>query len=231
MKAGPQQAERLHRFAHDIRNRLIGLQQVIVQMRQDPPESERDELVHFGEQQYFKALREVETLLDEMGVERGMPDPEMAPVALLPLINEHLELMHHRFLRKRQPLELDLAENISVMGDARILGDILDALFSNASKFSDDGSPIAITAHVADGNAVLEVRDIGTGLSADDLEQVFVRFALLSNRPTAGEAQGRGTLSRAKDRAIAHRGSLVAQSEGVGQGCTFTLRLPLLEVQ
>ena len=61
-----------------------------------------------------------------------------------------------------------------------------------------------------------------------DLEQVFVRFALLSNRPTDGEAQGRSSLAKAREMALAQNGSLVARSDGTGCGCTFTLGVPLV---
>lgn len=226
MKATPEQSERLHRFAHDLRNRLIGLQQVLVQLEQEPTSEDHNDLMFFGEQQYFKALREVELLLDDMGVERGMAEPVFSTIALAPLVNEHLELMQHRFLRKRQPLELDLEEDLNVRADPRIVGDLLAALFSNASKFSPNDSPITVTSYADEAEAVLEVRDLGTGLSEEDLDQVFVRFAMLSNSPTAGESQGRSTLARAYDWALAHHGSLKADSEGPGQGCVFTLRLP-----
>ena len=229
MKADKEQAERLHRFSHDLRNRLIGLQQVLMQFGQQPAEEERQELIHFGEQQYFKALREVESLLDDFAVERGTATPELAPVALSPLVHKHIELMQHRFLRKRQPLELDLSDDLTVLADPRMLGDILDALLSNASKFSAQASPIVITTTADEGHAIVEIRDLGTGLSETDLEQVFARFALLSNRPTDGEAQGRSSLARVRDQALAHRGSLVAKSAGTGQGCTFTLRMPLAD--
>lgn len=227
MKADKEQAERLHRFSHDLRNRLIGLQQVLMQFSQQPTEEERAELIHFGEQQYFKALREVEGLLDDFAVERGTATPELVPVPLSPLVHKHIELMQHRFLRKRQPLELDLSDDLTVLADPRMLGDILDALLSNASKFSAQGSPIVITTSTAEGTAILEIRDLGTGLSAYDLEQLFVRFALLSNKPTDGEAQGRSSLARVRELALAQCGSLVARSDGAGSGCTFTLRMPL----
>jgi len=228
MTADKDQAERLHRFSHDLRNRLIGLQQVLVQFSQQPGEEEQQELIHFGEQQYFKALREVEVLLDDFAVERGTAAPQLVSVALSPLVHEHIELMQHRFLRKRQPLELDLSDDLTVLADPKMLGDILDALLSNASKFSAQGSPIAVSTYSEEGYAIVEVRDLGTGLTPADLEQVFVRFALLCNRPTDGEAQGRGSLAKARELALVQNGSLIARSDGTGCGCTFTLRVPLV---
>lgn len=227
MKASAEQAERLHRFAHDLRNRLIGLHQVLDQLRQSPSDADRAELGMFGEQQYFKALREVENVLDDLGVERGASKPVLENVDLSALVRTHAENLRFRYERKQQSIAMDLAEGILVHADARMLGDVVEALLSNASKFSSAGSPVQLRTSIDGSYAVIDVKDMGTGLSKEDLEQVFVRFAWLSNRPTAAESQGRGTLGRAHQWATAQGGSLRARSPGVGQGCTFTVRIPL----
>ena len=225
MKASTEQAERLHRFAHDLRNRLIGLQQVLEQLKDGPASPDRDELVVFGEQQFFKALREVEMMMDDLGVERGSVTPEPVPVDSAELLRTRIDLMQHRFQRKEQRVELDLEEALVVLVDPRLIDDVVDALLSNASKFSDHGAPIKIRSFVDGADAVIEVVDAGTGLSPADLEQVFVRFAWLSNKPTGGESQGRGTLARMRERVAAHAGTLTAHSNGAGKGSTFTIRL------
>jgi signal transduction histidine kinase len=227
MKATTEQAERLHRFAHDLRNRLIGLQQALDQLGQGDKDPDRSEIITFGEQQYFKALREVEVLLDDLGVDRGSIKPTLAPVPLAALVQQHLDMMQHRFAGKQQQLEIDLGEGARVMADARVTGDILSALFSNASKFSYPKGKISVRSFIEGDEGVLEVKDEGTGLDPEDLKNVFTRFAWLGNRPTGSESQGRGTLARVRDWAKAQQGDLSATSSGVGQGCTFTLRLLL----
>lgn len=226
MKASPEQAERLHTFAHDLRNRLIGLQQVLTHLKEEGTAEERAEFVLYGEQQFFKALREVERVMDDFGVERGTVVPVVHTVHLATLVRERIELIGHRTDRKRQTIALDLDHDIHVLVDARIIGDLLDALFSNASKFSGTGTTIHINLRSVGDMVELSVRDEGTGLVPEDLDRIFTRFAWLSNRPTAGEAQGRGTLARAAEWARAHHGELSVSSLGEGHGCTFLLRLP-----
>lgn len=226
MKASADQAERLHGFSHDLRNRLIGLQQVLDRLREEADPSERKELLHYGEQQYFKALREVERLMDDMEVARNAVRPEPALVNPRILIRERMELLRFRFDRKGQHLTLDPGVPMSLHTDPRILADLVDALLSNASKFSPAGTTTTIRLRAEGGTVLLEVQDQGVGLSAADLAQVFDRFAWLESRPTAGESQGRGTLARARAWAEALHGSLSVTSPGVGQGCLFSLRLP-----
>jgi signal transduction histidine kinase len=226
-KAGTEQAERLHRFAHDIRNRLAGMRQVLQHLASPDPEMDAAELALFGEQQFFKALREVESLLDDLSVERGVGAIRPGTVDLAAVVGEAIADLDHRYERKEQGIEKHLPETLLVAGDAHLLKELVAALLSNASKFSPAKEVVHVSLTTADGQAEFTVRDHGVGLSANDLANVFVRYAWLESRPTAGEAQGRSTLARARQWAEAHGGTLSASSAGPGEGCSFTLRLPL----
>lgn len=227
MNHGPEHADRLHRFAHDLRNRLIGMQQVVERLAEGPDPEEKAEFLRFGEHQFFSALREVEKLLDDLGVERGTVVPDRKPLHMAALIRDRLAAIAYRFDRKGQQVIVQVHGPDRVMGDERILGGIVDALLSNASKFSEKGQEIQLAIRNHGTHMEVLVTDHGEGLSAADLAQVFVRYAMLASRPTQGEAQGRGTLARMHAWAQAHGGALVASSPGVGAGCTFRLRIPV----
>lgn len=222
--------ERLHKFAHDIRNKLAGIQEVLRSLPAATDPSEAATLTEFGERQYFKAMRDVEDLLDDMGVERGTPTLQSSPLELSAVVRAAVEAMGHRTTRKEQPVVLEVAEGIPVHGDERLLTELLSALVSNASKFSAHGRSIHIAARCSGDRALVSVRDEGVGLGPDDLGRVFDRYAWLDSRTTDGEAQGRSTLARLRQWALAHGGDLSAASAGTGQGCTFTLSLPLAAV-
>ncbi|MBK9175880.1 MAG: HAMP domain-containing histidine kinase [Flavobacteriales bacterium] len=226
MKATPDQAERLHRFAHDLRNRLAGIQQVLLQVR-EAPSDDPSELLVFAEQQYFKALRATEELLDELGVDRGIGRLNTASIDLSRIVQDELEALAHRFERKQQRLVVELPERLLIQGDPQGIAQIVAALLSNASKFSAEGAAVRISLQAKEDMAILTMADEGIGLDDEDLKQVFTRYAWLKGRPTAGEAQGRSTLSRAVQWANAHGGQLEAASGGPGLGSTFTLRLPI----
>ena len=130
MKASAEQAERLHGFSHDLRNRLIGLQQVLERFKEDTTAEERDELLLYGEQQYFKALREVESLMDDLQVARGGIRPEFQSVDLNALVMERAELLRFRYERKGQQLLLDLDASLTIDSDPRVLADLVDDLTS-----------------------------------------------------------------------------------------------------
>ncbi|RLM53086.1 response regulator [Halobellus sp. Atlit-31R] len=74
---------------------------------------------------------------------------------------------------------------------------------------------------------VLAVRDTGMGIPPEALESVFDMFSQVSQN--IGRAQGGLGIGLALVRSLVqmHGGAIVAESAGVGQGSTFTLRLPL----
>jgi len=227
LKATPEQADRLHHFAHDLRNRLGGMQQILRMLNTPEPGMDAAELVEFAEQQYFKAMRLTEDLLDDMVVERGTQHLDTSPVDLSTTVRTAIDLMAHRFTRKGQTVEVEQGTELRVQADSKHLEELLTALLSNASKFSPQGSVIRVVIGREGEMAVVDVVDLGVGLNAGDLPLLFKRYAMLSSRSTSGEEQGRGTLARAKQWAQAMGGDLGAISKGTGMGCTFraTLRL------
>ena len=225
-KLTDQQRERLHTFAHDLKNRLSGLHQALKHVSGEPA-MDKQELVEFGEQQFFKALGEIESMLDDLGVERGVPAMGREPVMLAEVVKEAAEDLKFRFERKDQPLRLELDEAVKVSGDRHYIKESVAALLSNASKFSPMESAVDVVLKEEDGYAELCVVDHGVGLTQEDLQRIFTRYAWLSSHTTGGEPQGRSTLSRTRQWARAMDGDITVASEGEGQGCTFSLRLPL----
>jgi signal transduction histidine kinase len=221
-KADPAQAERLHRFAHDLKNRLGGMSAALRMLDELPAGPERDEVKGFAERAYFKALFDLENVLDDLGVERGPTASSPVPVATAELLERICGELAFRFERKRQQVVTDIPEGHGFSGDPDLLHQVITTLLSNASKFSPLDATIRVTAS---GNG-LSVIDEGVGLSAEDLPQVFKAYAWLSSQSTAGEEQGRGSLARASRAMRAMGGSLTAASSGAGTGATFSLHLP-----
>lgn len=227
LRAHAAQAERLHHFSHGLKNRLAGMMEVSRMLGTTGDPAQEAELRTFFEDQFFKALREVEGLLDDMAVDRGVGRLALAPTPLAPLVEEAVKDARHRADRKQQTITLEGLTQVSVQADPHYLLQALQALLSNASKFGHAGSAIEVQVVPAGERSRITVRDAGVGLTTEDLEQVFQRYAMLSSKSTAGEAQGRSTLARARQWLQAMGGDLTASSEGKDKGAAFTIELPL----
>ena len=111
-----------------------------------------------------------------------------------------------------------------IRGDKRRIRQVFLNLVSNAVKFTPEGS-ITIRANQRNGDIFIAVEDTGIGISAEDLDNVFVAFKQAQHdlRNVAGTGLG---LQISKHFVEAHGGSLWLESE-LGLGSTFYVTLPL----
>ena len=118
------------------------------------------------------------------------------------------------------------AESVWVDADPVRLEQVLNNLISNAIKFSAMGSTVEITVRAQGAQAIVTVRDQGTGIAADLLQRIFEPFFQgppAANRMHAGLGIG---LALVKQLLALHGGSVDVESTGPGQGSSFTFKLP-----
>ncbi len=113
-----------------------------------------------------------------------------------------------------------------VMADAPRLQQIIVNLLANALKFTPSGKRISISLEADAGEVVLGVADVGTGISADFLPFVFDRFRQADGSSTRAHGGLGLGLAIVRHLVALHGGHVVAESEGLGRGATFTVRLP-----
>jgi signal transduction histidine kinase len=121
-------------------------------------------------------------------------------------------------------LHLDVPAPVPVQGDAGRLRQLLLILLDNALKHTPRGGSVTVHAGRRGGRAVIEVRDSGAGIAAEDLPHPFERFYPAA-RDRSVEGTGLG-LAIARWIAEAHGGRIVAANASEG-GAVFTLMLPL----
>lgn len=107
--------------------------------------------------------------------------------------------------------------------DAERTRQILNNLLSNAVKYRGSSREVDIRTTLDPGAVLIHVRDKGVGIPAAALPHVFDRFRRVDSQQGPGHGLG---LFIASSLAKLHGGSLAARST-MGEGSTFTLRLPL----
>ncbi len=113
-----------------------------------------------------------------------------------------------------------------VLGDARRLGQVLLNLVANAIKFTQGGEITLAARRGAEDMVEFAVRDTGIGIAEADLQVIFEDFIRL---PAEGEALAGGTglgLGIAR-RIVAAMGGRIEVESRLGEGSTFTVRVPL----
>jgi len=122
-------------------------------------------------------------------------------------------------------ISLQAEPGLQVVGDAAELETAVTNLVQNAIAYSEPGARVAVTSTAAGDMAEIRVSDNGIGISAEDQARIFERFFRVdADRSRASGGTGLG-LSIVKHIAAAHGGDVTVWSR-LGQGSTFTLRLP-----
>jgi PAS domain S-box-containing protein len=103
------------------------------------------------------------------------------------------------------------------------LGQVLDNLIGNATKYSPQGGEIAIRVEGTDAEGLVRIEDHGIGIAGDVLPRLFDRF-YQGQDPGVSTGLGLG-LYIARMLVESHGGRIWAESEP-GQGSTFTISLP-----
>lgn len=120
---------------------------------------------------------------------------------------------------------------VEALLDPGRIAQVLVNLLGNALRACDPGGRVSVTARTGDSPAPhveITVQDDGVGIAAHDLTRIFTRFERVEHpgRPAPAGGSGIGlTIARGITRA--HGGNITATSGGLGQGATFTVRLPL----
>jgi signal transduction histidine kinase len=152
------------------------------------------------------------------------------PVDIAALVSEVADANQPLAVNKQQTITISAPPNIVTMCDTDRIREAIDNLVSNAIKYSPIGGKIAVLVSHEEDNTVIRVADEGAGLSPEDLGRLFGRFQRLSAKPTAGESSTGLGLSIVKRIIDMHGGEVTANSNGPGQGSTFTIVLPAAEM-
>jgi len=124
-------------------------------------------------------------------------------------------------------LELGRYEEAAIIGDASLLRQLLVILIDNAIQFTPAGGTITADVWAEGNNALVDIRDTGTGIDPASLPRIFDRFYRAD--PARGRSGGAGLgLAIARWIADVHGGRLgLAPSPGGGTVARFSMRLAL----
>jgi signal transduction histidine kinase len=159
----------------------------------------------------------------------GMASPAQPPLRLArfpagDLVDD--AATRFRSAHPERPLEVaDQSRGALIAADRMLLRRALDNLLDNAVKHSEATAPVALSASASDGQIVLEVRDRGAGISAEDQKRLFTPF-FRADKSRARQTGGLGLgLLLSRRIAEAHGGTLELTS-APRAGTTVRIRLP-----
>lgn len=200
-------------------------------------------LESFGEQGDSRARRElvaairdeserlasyIENVLDLTRIRSGQIAPRLELVELSDIVNAALRRKHKAL--DGYAVHVELPPDLPMLRlDLFLMEHALANVIDNAAKYAPAGSRLSIVAGAQNGDVVLDVTDIGSGIRSQDLGRIFDAFyrgAGPEGRPASGTGLG---LAICRAFVEANGGSVTALSAGRGRGTTLRLRLPVPE--
>lgn len=142
------------------------------------------------------------------------------------LLNEQLCecLLGFEDLWEKKQLEIDAQlEDVPIRGDGELLSLVWNNLFSNAIKFTPTGGKISVLLEEEKHFVQVQIRDTGCGMTAEMGRHIFEKFY---QGDSSHATQGNGLGLALVKRVIDIIGGEISVDSTLGEGSTFTVRLP-----
>jgi len=220
-------------LSHELRTPLASLRAVMETLQDgaldDPPAALR--FLGRGVHEVDTMTQMVEELLELSQIESGRVPLRLQATAVSDLIIHPVgrlrTLAESGNIKLLTDLPLDLP---LVLADPRRIEQVVGNLLHNAIKFTPPGGKVTIRAYLNDEKAaahdsvIIEVKDSGMGIAANDLPRIFERFYKSDRARTRGRSGTGLGLAIARHLVEAHNGRIWVRSlEGKGSTFYFSL--------
>jgi signal transduction histidine kinase len=230
-KRSMEKSRLLHILSHDLRNPISGILSASECLLEELSDASNEHVTLlqaiYSSSQFM--LRLVDDILEVSIIESGVWQFHFQLTDLVSLVKQDLVLNRLMAARKRIHLDLNTRNHETlIFADPLKIYQVIDKLVTNAIRFSYPDSGIEIRIRARGAKAILSVRDRGVGIPPAEVRTVLMPFRksqqLDPQRPTP--ASGLATAMRIVER---HGGQMSLASH-LGKGSTFTVSLPLREV-
>jgi PAS domain S-box-containing protein len=216
-------------LAHELRNPLAPIRNGLQVVRQTEDPAVRERAQDMMERQLAHLVRLIDDLLDVSRISRNKLELRRARVTLADVVESAVEAAQPSIDAAGHELFVTLpARPVHLDADLTRLAQVLSNLLANSAKYTERGGTIWLSAERRDAVVEVMVRDTGIGIPPDSLPGIFDMFSQV-DRSIERAAGGLGIgLALVKGLTEMHGGTVVARSDGDGQGSTFVVTLPTI---
>jgi signal transduction histidine kinase/ActR/RegA family two-component response regulator len=219
--------EFLAMLGHELRNSLSPIVTALqlMKLRGDASTTREQQVI---ERQVDHLVRLVDDLLDISKITRGKIELRRETVEIAEVIAKAVEMASLLLEERAHLLTIDVPRDGMLWeGDPIRIAQVVANLLTNAARYTPRGGAITLSASTLRGGDIeISVRDNGIGISDEMLPRIFDLFVQgkrNSDRAEGGLGIG---LTLVKTLVGLHGGSVLAESDGLGKGSEFVIRLP-----
>jgi PAS domain S-box-containing protein len=219
-------------LAHELRNPLAPVMTglaIVGRASQHPPIAQR--AIQTMDRQLRLMTRLIDDLLQISRMSRGLISLRREHADFATLVAQALEMVEPLAQERRQQVAVQIPAGVQIYCDAQRVVQALGNVLHNASKFTEAGGSIDVSARVDDTQVEVSVRDSGIGVRPEMRERIFEVFSQDQRSAGAEMQSGLGVgLALTRNIVAMHGGRIWVESAGPGKGSTFHIVLPLLSV-
>lgn len=168
-----------------------------------------------------ETLRASEIVKGVLNFSRQVP-PQFSHFDICEWLNNTVALVQQQAASQHITLDIKCEKDVEVVGDRAQLQQVLINLLLNSIQASESGARIVITASSNDGECMVSVKDEGSGIAEEDLENIFDPFF---TRKNVGDGNGLG-LSISLGIMEQHEGGIDVVNNG-DKGVTASMHFPI----
>jgi two-component system, OmpR family, sensor kinase len=218
-------AEQITALSHELRTPLTmikGSADLLMEGRTGPLTAPQERFLHVIHHQCAQVIGVCESLLIQAKIEAGLFTPRLERVDLSVVARDVVMAMRPLCAQRGQTVGLDTPQvTPKISADPLLLSQALTNLMSNASRFTSVDGHIEVRVAVIDTGLSVYVTDDGAGMTPEQRQRLFQRFA--TGRPLA-DGTGLG-LVITKTIVELHGGSIMVDTSS-RRGTTFLLTFP-----
>jgi signal transduction histidine kinase len=215
-------------FSHEVRSSLGAIHNAAHLLRILHGEtSVEDKARLLIERQVGRMTRLVDDLVELSRVRSAELPLQSARIDLRTVVMHAVETVESDMRRRNHRLSTSLSDMpLWLSGDSGRLEQVLVNLLINASKYTNDGGEISLSAQQKGHEVMVCIRDSGIGIAQEVLPLVFNLFMQADHSSRRAEPGLGIGLALVKRLVEMHGGSVTAASAGLGQGSEFIVCLP-----
>jgi PAS domain S-box-containing protein len=219
--------EFLAMLGHELRNPLAPISTAVQLIRLRGGQSREIAVI---DRQVGHLTRLVDDLLDVSRITRGKIELDRRPVELWDAVARAIEVASPLLEQRRHLVDVDVpSSGLVVDADIHRLAQVISNLLTNAAKYSDPESRIAVRGQRVQDTVQLKVSDEGIGIAPEMLSRVFDAFVQQTQSiDRSGGGLGLG-LTIVRSLVQMHGGAVHAESLGAGRGSAFVVELPIAQ--
>ncbi|EJG1748753.1 sensor histidine kinase [Vibrio parahaemolyticus] len=210
--------------SHDLRTPLATIIGTLTTLNEYMPklnDLERKELLDSATSESHRLHQYIENLVQATKLQHGTLKITKKDELIADIVRDAVS----RLPNYTEKVSMNMDDSVGYLSVSRSL--IEQAIFNvldNAMRFSPENESVEVSLSKQGSSCVIDVRDMGIGIKAEDAEKIFSLFYSGANNKSADSGTGMG-LAVAKGIITAHQGEI--QSMPVSEGTLIRIRLPL----